>query len=149
MADSRAEQVHVSPTALAQTSALLTEDRDERTAQARQTTRKRLLNTTDLFEQLRKLTGSGASGISPLHNAQSGSPASPPDVYSLRRCIRKWGTVWFLCFCRVSAVLPPLTVLYTFFGINLSPLKTLKTKYCFTRDATTERLLFGLLLFLD
>lgn len=83
MADSRAEQVHVSPTALAQTSALLTEDRDERTAQARQTTRKRLLNTTDLFEQLRKLTGSGASGIPPYTMRRA---EVPPHRLTYIRC---------------------------------------------------------------
>lgn len=107
MADRGAEQVHVPPTALAQTSALLTEDGDEGNAQARPTSRKRLLNTTDFFEWVRKLTRTEGLWGSLLYNAQGGSPASPRDVYSLRRCtpeVRNGSVLVFLsCYRRGSS----------------------------------------------
>lgn len=86
MTDGGAEQVYVSPTALAQTSALLTEDRDEGTAQARQTSRKRLLNTTDLFEWVRKLTRTATFGIPRYTTRRAEVPPHRADVYSLRPC---------------------------------------------------------------
>lgn len=62
MADGGEEQVRVSSSALAQTFALLTEDWDEETAQARRTA-SCASDPTYLVELVRKFTGNGDSRL--------------------------------------------------------------------------------------